>query len=480
MNSIRRVLIANRGEIARRVIRACKALGLQTVAVYSDADKYALHVREADEAFSLGPPPPGHSYLRIDKIMEIAKRSGCQAIHPGYGFLAENPDFAQAVEDAGLIFIGPRAESMRLLGDKLAARRLAHRLGIPTLPGASEKIVDISEAKRLAERLGYPVLIKAAAGGGGKGMRVVSSPTELETALERAMSEASAAFGDPSVFLEKFIPRAKHIEVQILADGHGTVVHLFERECSVQRRHQKLIEESPAPLLTDSERAHICEAAVNLARAAQYSSAGTVEFLYDVEQKRFYFLEVNARLQVEHPVTEMRTGIDIVQEQLRIAAGEKLSFSQEEIRPRGHALELRICAEDPQNDFAPSLGKIVEIRFPQGEHIRLDHGIQPGDRIWPYYDALIAKLIVWGENRSHAIERALAALDETFVLGVRTTIGFHHRVLEHPEFRAGSYGTDFVQKERGSLLAAPPAELVETLALAAVAREIHALYRDYR
>jgi acetyl-CoA carboxylase biotin carboxylase subunit len=470
-----RVLIANRGEIARRVIRACRALGLKTVAVYSDADRYARHVREADEAFALGLPPPAQSYLRIEKILEIAKRSQCQAIHPGYGFLAENPDFAQAVEEAGLIFIGPPAQAIRLLGDKLAARRLAHSLGIPTLPGALTKITEIHEAKRIAQQLGYPVLTKAAAGGGGKGMRVVHSPDELESAVERAMSEAYTAFGDSSIFLEKFIPRAKHIEVQILADGHGSVVHLFERECSVQRRHQKLIEESPAPVLTDSERALLCEAAVKLAHAARYRSAGTVEFLYDLDHQRFYFLEVNTRLQVEHPVTEMRTGIDIVQEQLRIAAGEKLSFSQSEVRPRGHALELRLCAEDPQNDFAPSLGKIVEVHFPQGEHIRVDHGIQPGDRIWPYYDSLIAKLIVWGADRQQAILRALEALDETFVLGVRTTVGFHRQALEHPEFRSGSYRTDFVER------LGPPPEPPEVLAFGAVAKELeYAIYRDYQ
>lgn len=477
---LKKVLIANRGEIARRVIRACKELGLQTVAVYSDADRYALHVQEADEAYPLGLPPPVQSYLRLEKILEIAKRSHCQAIHPGYGFLAENPEFAQAVEDAGLVFVGPTAQTIRLLGDKVAARQLAHSLGIPTLPGTFEKITDVQTAQRVAEQLGYPVLIKAAAGGGGKGMRIVQSPPELESALERAMSEAYRAFGDSSVFLEKFIPKAKHIEVQILADGHGNVVHLFERECSVQRRHQKLIEESPAPLLTESERAQICAAAVKLAQAAGYRSAGTVEFLYDVDQRSFFFLEVNTRLQVEHPITEMRTGVDIVQEQLRIASGERLSFSQADVRPRGHAIELRICAEDPQNDFAPSLGKIIEVRFPQGEHIRVDHALQRALRIWPYYDSLIAKLIVWGEDRPHAIERALEALDETFILGVRTTLWFHRQALEYPEFRAGSYCTDFVQREREALLSKPPAKLVETLALGALAQEIYALYRDHR
>ncbi len=469
---LRKVLIANRGEIARRVMRACKALGLQTVAVYSEADRYALHAQEADEAFLLGLPPPVQSYLRAEKIIEIAKKSHCQAIHPGYGFLAENPNFAQALEEAGLIFVGPSAQAIRLLGDKLAARRLAQSLGIPTLPGVTEKIGDLQSARRAAETIGYPVLMKAAAGGGGKGMRVVYSPEELSSALERAISESYAAFGDPSVFLEKFIPHAKHIEVQILADNSGNIVHLHERECSVQRRHQKLLEESPAPLLTESERAHICETAVKLAQAAHYRSAGTVEFLYDVDQKSFYFLEVNTRIQVEHPVTEMRTGIDIIQEQLRIASGERLSFSQSDVQPRGHAIELRLCAEDPQNDFAPSLGKIVAVRFPEEKHIRVDHALQQGERIWPYYDSLIAKLIVWGEDRQQAIARAVEALDDSFVLGVRTTLGFHRNTLEHPLFRSGEYCTDFVQREREKLLAAPPAEIVEILASASVAREL--------
>lgn len=467
---MQKVLIANRGEIARRVIRACKALGLQTVAVYSDADRYALHAQEADEAFPLGLPPPVQSYLRAEKIIEIAKRSGCQAIHPGYGFLAENADFAQAVEETGLTFIGPSARSMRLLGDKIAARRLAQTLGIPTVPGVLDKIRDLQAARHTAEAIGYPVIIKAAAGGGGKGMRVVSNAEELPSALERSRSEAHAAFGDFSVFFERFIPRAKHIEVQILGDHYGNIVHLFERECSVQRRHQKLIEESPAPLLTDSERAHICETAVKLAWAAHYRSAGTVEFLYDLDQQRFYFLEVNTRIQVEHPVTEMRTGIDIVQEQLRIALGEQLSFSQDDVHPQGHAIELRICAEDPQNDFAPSLGKIREFCFPREEHIRVDHALQREERIWPYYDSLIAKLIVWGEDRQRAISKALEALEETFVLGVRTTLGFHHRALEHPLFQAGEYCTDFVERERASLLAA--SALPEIVAIAAVAREL--------
>ncbi|MDW8111101.1 MAG: acetyl-CoA carboxylase biotin carboxylase subunit [Candidatus Bipolaricaulota bacterium] len=473
-----KVLIANRGEIARRVMRACRALGLQTVAVYSEADRYALHVEEADEAYPIGPPPPLESYLRGDKIIEIALKSGCQAIHPGYGFLSENPDFAQAVEEAGLVFVGPKAEAIRLLGDKLAARRLAQSLGIPTVPGTLEKISDPGEARRVAQQIGYPVLIKAAAGGGGKGMRVVQSAEELPGSLERAMSEAQSAFGDPSVFIEKFVPHAKHIEVQILADDHGNVVHLYERECSVQRRHQKLIEESPAPLLSEAERARLCEAAVQLARAARYRSAGTVEFLYDFDAKRFYFLEVNTRVQVEHPVTEMRTGIDIVQEQLRIAAGEKLSFSQDEIRPRGHAIELRICAEDPWNNFYPSLGQIVELQLPQGEGIRIDHALRRGEQVTPYYDPLIAKLIVWGEDRSCAIARALHALGDLFILGVRTTCGFHYRALQNEVFRSGAYFTDFIERESRRLFEPLKEPEVSALAAAALLREVHEVPSD--
>lgn len=477
-SALQKVLIANRGEIARRVLQACRALGLQTVAVYSEADRYALHVTEADEAYLIGPPPPRESYLRGDKIIEIARQSGCQAVHPGYGFLSENADFAQAVEEAGLVFVGPKANSIRLLGDKLAARSLAHSLGIPTVPGTLEKISDPTEARRVAHQIGYPVLIKAAAGGGGKGMRVVQSAEELPSALERAMSEAQSAFGDPAVFIEKFIPRAKHIEVQILADEHGNIVHLHERECSVQRRHQKLIEESPAPLLSEAERARLCEAAVALARAADYRSAGTVEFLYDFDAKKFYFLEVNTRVQVEHPVTEMRTGVDIVQEQLRIAAGERLSFSQSDIRPRGHAIELRICAEDPLNHFYPSLGQIIEVQLPTGEGIRIDHALRRGEWVTPYYDPLIAKLIVWGEDRSQAIARALSALDDLFILGVRTTCGFHYRALQNEIFRSGAYCTDFIEREGEQLFGPLEESQTAVLAAAVLLREMYGISGD--
>lgn len=470
---LHKILIANRGEIARRVIRACKALGISTVAVYSEADRHTLHVEEADEAYLIGPPPPSASYLQREKIIEIAIKSGCQAVHPGYGFLSENPDFAQSVEEAGLIFIGPTAQAIRLLGDKLAARRLAQALGIPTVPGTSEKIGDLPEARRAAHEIGYPVLIKAAAGGGGKGMRVVQNPEELPGLLERAVSEAQSAFGDPAVFIEKFVPQAKHIEVQILADSYGNVAHLHERECSVQRRHQKLIEESPAPLLCAAERTALCEAAVKLAQAARYRSAGTVEFLYDFDAKRFYFLEVNTRVQVEHPVTEMRTGIDIVQEQLRIASGEQLSFSQASVRPRGHAIELRICAEDPENQFFPSLGRIAELKLPQGEGIRVDHALRRGEHVTPYYDPLIAKLIVWGEDRQRAIKRTLAALDDFSILGVRTTMGFHRRALQHEQYRSGAYFTDFIEREHERLIGPVETRIAVALSAAAILRELH-------
>lgn len=466
---LRKILIANRGEIARRVIRACQALGIKTVAVYSVADRDALHVQESDEAHLIGLSPPSESYLRGNAIINVARKAHCEAIHPGYGFLSENAQFAQAVEEAGLVFIGPTAASIKLLGDKLAARKLAQSLDVPAVPG-SEKLSDTQAARRAAEQIGYPVLVKAAAGGGGKGMRVVQSAAELPSALERAMSEAQSAFGDPSVFLEKFVPHAKHIEVQVLADSQGNVAHLHERECSVQRRHQKLIEESPSPLLTESERAALCDAAVKLARAANYRSAGTVEFLYDFDAKKFYFLEVNTRVQVEHPITEMRTGVDIVQEQLRIASGEKLSFAQSDVRPKGHAIELRICVEDPENQFLPSLGIIEELQIPSGPGVRVDHALRRGDRITPYYDPLIAKLIVWAENRDAAISRAIEALDGFFILGVRTTMSFHRRALQNSVFRSGAYFTDFIERERLALPA--PRDVLVRLAVAAVLREL--------
>ncbi|MBI1744901.1 acetyl-CoA carboxylase biotin carboxylase subunit [Candidatus Acetothermia bacterium] len=462
---LKKVLVANRGEIAIRIFRTCKELGIRTVAVYSEADRGALHTRFADEAFQIGPPPAAESYLQMEKIIGVAKGSNCDGIHPGYGFLSENEDFAQASEDAGLIFVGPSPEAIRLLGDKIAARALAQQNGVPTVPGVGQPIQDLLTAQKAAKEIGFPLLIKAAAGGGGKGMRVVQNESELKDALTRAQSEAQAAFGDPTVFIEKFIPKAKHIEVQILSDAKN-FLYLGERECSVQRRHQKLIEESPAPKLTQLLRDTICEAAIKVAKAARYKSAGTVEFLFDTEAQKFYFLEVNTRLQVEHPVTEMVTGIDIVKEQLRVAAGQTLSITQSDVRPRGHAIECRICAEDFQDQFLPSTGFIEELNLPTGPGVRVDQGISQGEHITPFYDPLMAKLIVWGENRVSAIERAKRALEEFRVFGVKTTIGFHHQAMDDALFRSGEYTTDFIKHFQPKRTLTD--EELEMLALAAV------------
>ncbi len=461
---IRRVLIANRGEIAVRVIRACRELGIETVAVYSDADRFSLHTRWADQAHRLGPPPASESYLNAQRMIEIAKETECDAIHPGYGFLAERADFAELVEKSGLIFIGPKPQSIRLMGDKLAARKTAREQGVPTVPGVYEKIATLAEAKRAAKEVGFPLLIKAAAGGGGKGMRLVARERELKSSFERAVSEVEKSFGDPSVYFERFIPKAKHIEVQVLADSYGNVVHLYERECSVQRRYQKLIEETPAPLLSDPMRREMGEAAVAIARACGYRSAGTVEFLYDLERERYYFLEMNTRIQVEHPVTEMTTGIDLVQEQIQIAAGRKLAFAQEEVCPRGAALECRIYAEDPEHDFMPSIGRVEELVLPSGPGVRIDSGISRGDLITPHYDPLLLKLIVWGEDRPGAIRRMGRALQEMWIVGVATTMGFHLRALADERFLAGSYTTDFIRHLQAGGLS--PEEL-EILAVAA-------------
>jgi len=461
---IRRVLIANRGEIAVRVIRACHKLGIEAVAVYSESDRWALHTRLADEAHHLGPPPPQESYLNQERILEIAQRTGCQAIHPGYGFLAENARFAKLVEENGLVFIGPPAEAMRLMGDKLTARRTAQREGVPTVPGVYEPVRSLAEAVKAAKDIGYPLLIKAAAGGGGKGMRLVRDEEELKRSFERAVSEVEKSFGDPAVYIEKFIPHAKHIEVQVLADRHGNVVHLYERECSVQRRYQKLIEETPAPRLDDKTRNEMGEAAVAIARACGYQSAGTVEFLYDLDEERYYFLEMNTRIQVEHPVTEMTTGVDLVQEQLKIAIGEELPFSQEEIVPRGASIECRIYAEDPERDFLPSTGRIEELILPSGPGVRVDHGLCRGDPITPYYDPLLLKLIVWDRDRPGAIRRMEEALKELVIVGVVTTVGFHLSALKDGRFIEGSYTTDFIQGLKPEV---PSSGEIEALAVAA-------------
>jgi len=441
-----KVLIANRGEIAVRIIRACRELGLRTIAVYSEADRAALHVRQADEAYLLGPPAARDSYLRGDKIIEIAKKSGAKAIHPGYGFLAERDDFAQAVLDAGLVFIGPRPSAISAMGDKAIARSTVTAAGIQVVPG-TEGEGDLHDADLLAiaPKIGFPLLVKATAGGGGKGMREVKSAEEMPGLLQAARREAEASFGDGNVYLEKLILNARHIEFQILADNHGNVIHLGERECSLQRRHQKLLEESPSPFINDELRMQMGEVACTAARAVDYLNAGTIEFLVDKDHK-FFFLEMNTRLQVEHPVTELVTGIDIVKEQLRIARDRKLRYAQEDIHLNGWALECRINAEDPYNNFLPSTGILNSVIAPSGPGVRVDTGVYAGFEISPYYDALISKLICWGETRGEAILRMRRALDEYSILGVKTNVPFHQHIMGSHRFIAGSFDTRFVEE----------------------------------
>ncbi len=440
-----KVLIANRGEIAVRVIRACREAGIRTVAVFSEADRDALHVRLADEAYLLGPAAAAESYLVVDRLIDVARASGSEAVHPGYGFLAESARFAAACRAAGLTFIGPPENSIATMGDKTAARRAAATCGIPTVPGTAEPIGSDEEAARAARELGYPVMLKAALGGGGKGMRFVTGPTELASALRLARSEAASAFGDAAVYLEKAILEPRHIEVQVIADAHGHVIHLGERECSIQRRHQKLVEEAPSPLVDADLRRRMGSAACRLLASVGYQNAGTVEFLVDAE-RRFYFLEVNTRLQVEHPVTELCTGIDLVREQLRLAAGERLGYGQDDIIARGWAIECRISAEDPEAHFRPSPGRITVWRAPAGPWVRVDAGVCEGMEVPIYYDPLLAKLIVWGRDRTEAIRRMTGALSEFAVAGVRTTIPFHAAVMRHPDFVAGRLSTAFVER----------------------------------
>lgn len=441
-----KVLIANRGEIALRIIRACRELGLSSVAVYSDVDRDALHVRMADEAYHIGPSQAVQSYLNIPRLIEVAKRSGAQAVHPGYGFLAENAQFVEACQAAGLIFIGPSAEAQRAMGEKTAARRAAQAAGVPIVPGAMTDIEDDTEIAEIALRLGYPILLKAAAGGGGKGIRFVRDPKDLLSALRTARSEAKSAFGDSRVYLEKAIAPARHIEVQFIADSYGQVVHLGERECSIQRRHQKLIEEAPSPAVDAELRERMTQATLNLVRSIHYVNAGTAEFLLGPD-RNFYFLEVNARIQVEHPVTEWCTGVDLVQEQFRVAAGLPLSFSQEQIVLRGSAMECRISAEDPENRFLPATGTVLALQEPSGPGVRVDSGLYPGLRVPLFYDPLLAKLIVWGSDRTQAIARMRRALTEYQVVGVRTTLPFVHWLMQHPRFIAGDLSTDFIAEE---------------------------------
>ncbi len=443
-----KVLIANRGEIAVRILRACRELGLQTVAVYSEADRQALHVRYADEAYCIGEAPSRDSYLRMDKILEVARKSGAGAIHPGYGFLAERADFAQACLDEGLAFIGPKPSAIAAMGDKAVARETVSKAGVPVVPG-TEGVGNLSddELLALAPQIGFPLLIKATAGGGGKGMREVRSPEEMPSLLRSARREAEAAFGDGNVYLEKLIEGARHIEIQILADSFGNTIHLGERECSIQRRHQKLLEESPSPFVADDEafRQKMGGVAVRAAQAVEYVNAGTIEFLVDAD-KNFYFLEMNTRLQVEHPVTELVTGVDIVREQIRIARGRQMRWKQEDIRMHGWAIEARINAEDPYNNFMPSTGKLDHILLPTGPGVRVDTGVFSGFEITPYYDSLIAKLIVWGETRAEAILRLRRALEEYRVMGVRTNLPFHQKLVDSHRFMAGQYDTRFVEE----------------------------------
>ncbi len=442
----RKILIANRGEIAVRVIRACREMGIRTVAVYSEADAHAPHVHLADEAYLLGPPPAGESYLNIPRLLEIAKKSGAEAVHPGYGFLSENPRFARAVQEAGLVFIGPPAEPMALMGDKAQARERMQRAGVPVVPGFSHLRSD-EDLARAADRLGYPVLLKAAAGGGGKGMRVVWDPQELTEAADAARREALSAFGDDRLLVEKYVPYAHHVEVQILADPYGTTLALYERECSVQRRYQKIIEETPSPVLAPETRQALMEAGRKAAQAVGYVNAGTVEFILDPETQAFYFLEMNTRLQVEHPITEMVLGIDLVQWQIRVAAGERLPDWLALRTPRGHAMEARVYAEDPARAFIPTSGKVLALQEPQGPGVRVDSGMAPGLDVSPYYDPLLAKIIVHGENREQARRRLLEALRNTLYLGLSTNLPFLMDVLEHPDFVAGRVDTRWVERE---------------------------------
>jgi acetyl-CoA carboxylase biotin carboxylase subunit len=441
-----KVLIANRGEIALRVIRACRELDLQSVAVYSDVDRNALHVRQADEAYYIGPAPAAQSYLHIPTLIDVAQRSGAQAVHPGYGFLSENAAFVQACHDAGLIFIGPPVEAQLAMGEKTAARRTAQAAGVPIVPGAMSDVEDDAQAVEIAESLGLPILLKAAAGGGGKGIRFVRDGKDLLPSLRTARSEARSAFGDGRVYLEKAISPARHVEVQFIADTHGNVVHLGERECSIQRRHQKLIEESPSPIVEAELRERMTSATLNLVRSIRYVNAGTAEFLVGPE-RNFYFLEVNARVQVEHPVTEWCTGIDLVQEQLRVAAGLPLSFTQEQIELRGSSIECRISAEDPQNRFLPATGTVLTLQEPSGPGVRVDSSLYPGLQVPLFYDPLLSKLIVWGKDRAQAIARMRRALAEYQIVGVRTTLPFARWLMEHPRFLAGDFSTDFIAEE---------------------------------
>lgn len=442
---MKKILVANRGEIALRVMRTAKEMGIKTVAVYSEADREALHVRYADEAVCIGPAASAQSYLQMDRIIDVCKRLGVDGIHPGYGFLSENATFAAKVKEAGITFIGPSAEAMLTMGSKIGAKQAVEKFNVPMVPGTKEALTDVAEAKKIASGIGYPVLVKASAGGGGKGMRVVNSADEFEEQIRMAQSEAMSAFGDSAVFIEKYVGSPRHIEIQILGDNYGNIVYLFERECSIQRRHQKLVEEAPSSCLTPEIRKQMGEAAVNVAKACNYTGAGTVEFLVD-EELRFYFLEMNTRLQVEHPVTEQIVGLDLVKEQIRVARGEQLGYTQDDLRIHGHAMELRVCAEDPANNFLPDIGTLITYQTPQGYGVRVDDSFEEGMAIPIHYDPMIAKLITFGKDREEARIRMIRAIADYHITGIETTLPFGDYVMKHEAFITGKFDTKFIEK----------------------------------
>lgn len=445
MRKIQKILVANRGEIALRIMRSAKEMGIRTVAIYSQADRNALHVQYADEAVWVGGPKSADSYLKMDTILEVCRQLQVDAIHPGYGFLSENALFASKVKAAGIIFIGPEPETIELMGSKLAAKAAVAQYNIPMVPGTENAIADIEEAKQIAQQVGFPVLIKASAGGGGKGMRVVPDAAVFEEQMQLAVSEAISAFGDGAVFIEKYLVSPRHIEIQVMGDTHGNIVHLFERECSIQRRHQKVIEEAPSAVLTPGLREQMGQCAVNVAKACNYIGAGTVEFLLD-ENLNFYFLEMNTRLQVEHPVTELITGLDLVKEQIKIAQGDVLSYSQQDLQISGHAVELRVYAEDPKNNFLPDIGQLITYKRPQGIGVRVDDGFEAGMEIPIYYDPMIAKLVTYGINRAEAIDRMIRAIDEYQITGIENTLAFGKFVMQHEAFRSGQFDTKFIER----------------------------------
>jgi pyruvate carboxylase subunit A len=490
MTFFEKVLIANRGEIAIRVMRACREMGIETVAIYSDADRNSLHVRYADEAFPVGEAPPAKSYLNIARILDVAQKTGAEAIHPGYGFLAENAGFARACEESGVVFIGPSSRTIEAMGSKIGAKQLMRSAGVPVVPGTAGSVTELDEAKGIAAEIGYPVIVKASAGGGGIGMQIVEDEAGLEAAIEGAGRIAGSAFGDATLLLEKYLVKPRHVEVQVLADGHGKIVHMFERECSIQRRHQKLVEESPCPIMTDELRERMTSSAIAAARACDYANAGTVEFLY--ADGEYYFMEMNTRLQVEHTITELVTGVDLVRQQITTAAGEPLEYAQDEISLRGHAIECRINAEDPLNNFQATPGKIVRYRSPGGPGVRLDSGVHQGYAITPYYDSMISKLCTYGMNRVKAIERMRRAISEYVILGVKTTLPLHFALMHNRYFIAGETHTHFLAEEhiQRSLLRALREEeaLMQTLAsslrqnkeVAAISAAVSAYLRSQR